>query len=105
MTTHGVSQAEAETTEVKQLTEYLLSKGGYNRREDSPIEGMVKAQISALAREIAAQVVAENPGIKVKVETMAREAVARVLSDHAWLNDKMVKAVSEAMLRTNDDDR
>ena len=103
MPAHGVSQTEAETTEVKQLTQYLMSKGGYSGREDSPIENMVKAQISALARDIAAQVVAENPGLKAKIEAMTRDAVARTLADESWLNTRMVKAVSEALLRTTDD--
>lgn len=92
---------EAEAT--RQLTDYLVNKGGYSGRDDSPIEAMVKAQISALAREIAAQVVAENPGIKIRIETMTRDAVARTLADESWLNARMVKAVSEALIRTTDD--
>lgn len=104
MVADRVSQAQAEAEHVRELTQYLINRGGYSGRDDSPIEGMVKAQISALAREIAAQVVAENPGIKVKIETMTREAVARVLVDESWLNTRMIKAVSEALLRTTDDD-
>lgn len=80
----------------RQLTEYLVTKtSSYDR--NSPIEAMVKAEISAMARKIAAEVVAENPQLPEKIRAMTARLIQAALSQDDYLTEPVVKAVSEAL--------
>lgn len=84
-----------EQEAARQLTEYLTTKTGYDR-QNSPIEAMIKAEISAMARKIAAEVVAENPGLADR-RTMTVAVVTKALTQDEYLTEPVIKAVSEAL--------
>jgi len=78
-----------------QLTEFLVKADGY--RGKSPLMQRVETEISAMARTIAAEVVAENPGLTDKIRERTRHVVAAALRDDAYLNGLITQAVAKVI--------
>lgn len=85
-----------EQEAARQLTEYLTTKTGYDR-QNSPLEAMVKAEISTMARKIAAEVVAENPALAGRIREMTIRVVTMALAKDEYITEPVIKAVSEAL--------
>lgn len=84
-----------EQQAAQELTKYLLNRERYGGK--SPLEERVQVEISAMAREIAADIVAENPQLREVIGRRVRDVVAQVLRDDAWLGDTVVQAVAKAL--------
>lgn len=84
-----------EQQAARQLTEYLTKDVGYGK--PSPIMAMVQAEISVLARKIAAEVVAENPALAEQIRSLTARVVALALSKDEYITKPVIQAVSEAL--------
>ena len=52
-----------------------------------------------MAREIAAEVIAENPELRETIAAKTRQVVAVALRDDAWLSETVAKAVAAGLTR------
>lgn len=87
--------ANTEREAAQELTAFLTKRDNYQRT--SALETMVQGQISAMAREIAAAVVAENPGLKEAIRDLVQRVISESMRDDAYLQGVIVKAVSQAL--------
>ena len=63
----------------------------------SPLDEMLNAQITQMARQIAAQVIADTPALADHVKGVVERTVKRALANDQWLNQTVVGAVSRAI--------
>lgn len=85
----------SEQEMAQELTRYLIDRDRYNGT--SPLESMVKTEISAMARSIAKRVVEENPAIQTAIEERTRLVIGLALRDDAYLSTVVSGAVARAL--------
>ena len=83
------------------LTESLLRGDGYGGK--SPLLRTVEAKVEAMSRDIAAEIVAENPELRAAIERQTREVVTRVLRDEGWMRQTVIRAVAGALMKGDDE--
>lgn len=95
-----------EREQAEQLTRFLLERERYSNT--SPLQQYVETEIKAMARKIAAEVVAENPGVADAVRRKASDVITRALAEDSFLNTTVTQAVAKALtdraLGKDDDD-
>jgi flagellar biosynthesis/type III secretory pathway protein FliH len=83
------------STEAAESLTRFLTQPDY--RGKSPLMQRVEAEIAAMAKTIAQEVVAENPELAEMIRARTREAVGRALRDDPFLNSTVTSAVAKAI--------
>ena len=87
-----------ESEAARELTKFLTERITYGDRT-SPIEQRVRVGIEKLTREIADEIIMENPELQSAIRSRVHLVIQNALSDDAYLNGMVTKAISEALTR------
>jgi hypothetical protein len=85
-----------EKEAAEQLTKFLLDRPAYGSGK-SPLQEYVETEIKAIAKKIAAEVVAENPSVAETIRGKTSHIIAKALADDSFLNSTVTQAVAKAL--------
>jgi flagellar biosynthesis/type III secretory pathway protein FliH len=81
--------------EAKALTRYLETRDRYSGK--SPIETIVEEGITKMAREIAAEVIKENPELRDVIWKKTQQVISQALRNDAYLSRTVVDSVAAGL--------
>jgi len=84
----------------EQFTKYLIepNRDPYARDRTPPLEAMVQAELTAMARRIAVEIVAGIPDVEDVIRTRVHDTIARAMRDDVWLGKIVTEAVARALV-------
>lgn len=80
------------------LAQYLTTQATtYGGQRVSPLEEILRQKITAMAHEVAAEVIQATPEIRSRVAELVQVTVQRALAEDTWLAQTVVSAVAGAI--------
>lgn len=93
-----MTEQKTQAQMASELAAFLTTRQpGYGSSGKTPLEEILHAQITQLARQIAAEVIAATPELAEHVRRMAERTVREALNSDTWLNQTVLSAVSKAI--------
>jgi NADH:ubiquinone oxidoreductase subunit E len=91
-----MTQKPTEDEAVRHLAEYMLMKDRYGNGL-APVEQAVQRHLRGVVDTIAAEIVAEYPGLRDRLDQMVRTTLEAVLRDEKYLERQVIEACSKAL--------
>ena len=93
-----MTDAKTQAQVASDLAAFLTTRpSGYGGSGKTPLEELLHAQITQMARQIAAEVIAATPELADHIRRMAERTVREALNNDTWLNQTVLSAVSKAI--------
>jgi hypothetical protein len=91
-----MAYGEVRTQEqaASELSKFLLAS---NYNGVSPLQEIIQAQITAMGRAIAQQVITDSPAVVEQIQAAAHGIVLKILADDTWLNTMLVQSIAKAI--------